>query len=429
MSLTPKEPGYFEPSYIDYYAQELGNGAIIELRYRLFPGFPALSLNEAEAFLTQLTELSLVPLNHRYFAVLDPYTSRNLRLVTDLEKVLSTAGRLNALTPRYIRLDTEEKWTYLPPYSPKGAPIGEEIRVTMDFSLDCMSGNGLEQRVKEAHMELKPYAWLSSPTPGEFEYIQLPYNRFFVVFDPNLKQNTKKPPITIGTERLPVVCLGLEGYKEQVESLLQQQFSSWRKCKADENRYFRCVGTAYLEGLLRIRRTDLLQALLTRISEQEDYFIWEGLEDHHYYFHYRLAPFLQEFAGDKAIVREFQPLLEDCAFDMALNGVVRNLAAFWLYRNSDAVAYLGGSVEETVQSLLVSEKTAGDMAFLAVSSALQITVNHITAGEEGFQVFSPVERQSWLEVNLILRPGNCDILYKATEDQQDQYDSFTGQFY
>ena len=439
MSLISKDPGYNEPSYIDYYAKELRKDSVIELRYRLFPGFPVLSPTEADTFLTQLAEHSLISLNNRYFAVLDPYVSGELNLITDLEKVVNLGGRLNTLTPRFTKLEGEKHWIFLPPYSPKGAPIGEEIRVTMDFSLENI-GNRLDDvgnRVKEAHVELKPFAWLSSPTPGEFECVQLPYRRCFIVLDPKLKENSEKSPSTIGTERLPVVCLALlEGWKEEVDSLRELQFSSWRKSRADGNSYYHSVGVAYLEGCMRVGRTDLLQALLTRIEEQQDYYIWEGLEDHHYYFQYRLRPFLEEFWGSPVLIQDFQALLEDLAFDEALVGVVRNLAAYWMHCNSDiqAVASLaqGRQADEIAHSVLESEKTAGDLAFLAVPSALQVTVNQITACKPGertlIQVFPPASGQSVLEVNLIVWPGHCDILYKAAEDQQDHYDSFTGQF-
>lgn len=56
MSLTPKDPNYFEPAYVDYIVKELGNKQIVELRYRLFPGIPPIPRKDAEAFLIDQIE-------------------------------------------------------------------------------------------------------------------------------------------------------------------------------------------------------------------------------------------------------------------------------------------------------------------------------------------------------------------------------------
>jgi hypothetical protein len=361
--------------------------------------------------------------------------------ITELEKVVNAAGRLESLTPRYILLENEQKWVYLPPYSPRGAPIGEEIRVTMDFSLDERGVQILEDVIKAAHMALKPFAWLSSPTPGEFEYIQLPYRRLFVFLDAKMKKNSEKSPITIATVRLPIPCLALlfpliEGWKAQVAELRRWQFCSWRKSVADGNCYYRCVGVAYLEGIMRIGRVDVLEALLERIEKQQGYYICEGLEDHHYYFHGRLKLFLEEFRGNMDIVREFQPILEDLAFDLAMIGVLKNLAAYWLHSNLGIEAILpylaGKDPSQVTNSILEMDKFAEDLAFLAMPAVLQATINHIwvneNAGQVSVQTYAPVAGETLLEVNVLLQSGHYDLVYKEGEDQKDHYDVFAGGF-
>ena len=440
MSLIRKDSAYIEPSYIDFFAQLLGNGSIILLRYRLFPGFPAVLPSQVETTFTYLIEHTAITLNQRIFASINP-SSGHLVYLTELEKVVNAAGRLESLTPRYILLDNEQKWVYLPPYNPRGAPIGEEIRVTMDFSLDEVGKKELEDIVKEAHMTLKPFSWLTSPTPGEFENIQLPYHRLFLFLDAKMKQNSEKSPTTIGSVRLPIPCLALlfplsEGWQVQVEELTKWQFSSWRKCIADGNCYYRSVGVAYLEGIMRIGRVDVLEVLLVRIEQQQGYYICEGLEDHHYYFHRRLKPFLEEFRGNRDIVREFQPILEDVAFDLAMIGVLKNLAAYWVHTNLGIEAVLpysmGKEPSQVTDSILAMDKFAENLAFIAMPAVLQATINHFWANENAEQVrvqtYVPVAGEPLLEVNVLLQSGHYDLVYKEGEDQQDHYDVFARSF-
>lgn len=442
MSLTPKDPNYFEPAYVDYIVKELGNKQIVELRYRLFPGIPPIPRKDAEAFLIDQIEHSTIPLNERYFATLDPYFSMSLTNITSLEKVVGAAGRVETLSPRYIKLDSGEKWVYLPPYGLKEAPFDQEVRITMDFSLENESLEGLFAAVKAAHADLKPFSYLFSPTPGEFDYPPLPYHRSCVFLDPDMKHNIDKYPNTIGKERLPIQSLillfpRLENWKEQVEELQNRGFSSWRKARGDGNCYYRAVGVAYLEGVMRVGRLEALFYLLNRIETQQDYFIWEGFEDHHYYFHRSLHPFLLQYQGKATIIQDFQHLLEDVAFDAALIGVFKNLAADWLHKNQgNENIYpfiIDTGVESVLRAIVEDEKEGEGVTFMAMANALQAQVTHVIANEKAlkghFEEFRPLIGETIVEVNLLLRPGHYDILYKGVEDQMDRYDSFARNYY
>ena len=442
MSLTPKGWDYTEPNYIDYIVKDLGKAQIVELRYRLFPGTPPLSRKDVETFLMDQIEQSVITRNERFFATVDSLISMSVTNITRLEKVVGTAGRVEALTPRYIKLDSGDSWTYLPPYSLKGAPIDEEVHITMDFSLENVDLEGLFAAVKEAHTELKPFAFLTSPTPGEFDYSPLPYHRVSIFLDPDMKHNIDKYPNTIGKERLPIQSLvllfpRLENWKGQVEELQNRLFSSWRKSRGDGNCYYRAVSVAYLEGLMRINRLDVLYQLLNRIETQQDYSIWEGFEDHHYYFHKSLKPFLDKFQGGGTIIKDFQPVLEDVAFDVAVIGVFKNLAADWLYKNhgNDEIFpfLIDTGVDPVLRSIVEDEKEGEGITFMAMANALQAQVTHVIANEKvakgHFEEFRPLTGEVFVEVNLLLRPGHYDILYKGKEDQMDRYDSFARQYY
>ena len=443
MSLLPaKDPNYTTPTYIDYIAKELGNAQIVELRYRLFPGVPPLSRKDAEPFLTNLIEQSALCRNKRFFATLDVYYAMSLSNVTELEKVVGRTGRVDVLTTEYIQLDCGDRWTLLPPYSLREAPIGEEVRITMEMSEEKTLAGHVEAALNEAHMDLKPFAFLYSQTPGEVPYSPLPFHRLCVFLDQDMKHNIDKYPNTIGKERLPIQSLALmfphvENWKLQVEELGNLHFSSWRKSRGDGNCYYRSLSVAYLEGLMRIGRVDMLFGLLKRLETQQDYFLWEGLEDHHYYFHLRLKPFLEQFQGSATIVQDFQQLLEDVAFDVAMIGVFKNLAADWLFRNqnNDEIMpfILDTGVNPVIQTMLEDEKEGEGITFLAMASALQAQVTHIIANEKvpktHSEDFRPLEGQVVLGVNLLLRPGHYDILYQEQEDQQDKYDCFARHFY
>lgn len=442
MSLTPKDPNDTSPAYIDYIVKAQGKAQIVEVRYRLFPGSMPLSLRDAKAFLTDQIERSAVVYNQRFFATLDPYYTMSLANVTELEKVVGGTGRVEALTPTHVKLDCGEKWTFLPPYNLKVAPIGEEVRITMDYSEEKVLANDISAVLKEAHMDLKPFAFLFSQTPGEFPYFPLPFNRFCVFLDQEMKLNIDKYPNTIGKERLPIESLTLlfphiDQWKSQVEELGNLHFSSWRKSRGDGNCYYRSLSVAYLEGLLRLGRLDMLYELLNRVDMQEDYHIWEGLEEHHYYFHKQMKPFLEKFQGSATIVQDFQPLLEDVTFDVAMIGVFKNLAADWLYRNqgNDEIApfIMDTGADPLIRTIVEDEKEGEGITFLAMASALQAQVTHIIGNEKvaktHIEAFDPLGRQAVLGINLLLRPGHYDILYQQQEDLQDRYDCLARHFY
>lgn len=188
---------------------------------------------------------------------------------------------------------------------------------------------------------------------------------------------------------------------------------------------------------MRINMLDALFHLLDRIETQQDYFIWEGFEDHHYYFHKSLKPFLERFKGSATIIQDFQPVLEDPAFDAAIIGVFKNLAADWLYKNqgNDEISpfFIETGVDPILRAIVEDEKEGEGITFMAMANALQAQVTHVIANEKvakgHFEEFRPLTGEAIVEVNLLLRPGHYDILYKAKEDQMDRYDSFARHYY
>ena len=436
MSLTPKQEGYIEPIYLDYYAIEVQNPSLIDFRYRISPENSSLSPIDLEIYLENLLNFHQITLNNRFFLKIDT-SSWSFEYITDLQKVLCATGRVEELTSRYIKLDSGEKWTYLPPYNLRSVPIGEEVRVTMDFEV----GNEVEGELRKAHRELSPFALLTTPTLGEYDLISPSYQRFLYFLDSDFKQSLDRYPNTLSPYRLPIHSLvflypQIRQWRAQVMELRNQGFSSWRKSRGDGNCYYRAISAAYLESLLRSKRFEIIWSLLSRIYTQNDYVIWDKREDHHYYFYYIMKDFMEKHAESQEIVRKFQEVLEDVAFDEAIIGVFKNLAVNWLNGNLEnpniAPFILDAGANSVISEIIEDEKEASGLVFLVMACALQAEIRHILANQESealhVECFRP-EGEEVAKVNVMLRPGHYDVVYRKEEDEMDRYDCLRKEFY
>ena len=138
----------------------------------------------------------------------------------------------------------------------------------------------------------------------------------------------------MGKERLIIQSQRLlfptnEHWANQVRELATN-FSSWRKSRGDGNCYYRAVSISYIEEMLRRKKIDRLLALYMKLMNQENYTIPSGFEDHHFYFLQNFGRFVNSKQSSDRIVRDFQELEMDYAFDNAMIGVFRCLASDWL---------------------------------------------------------------------------------------------------
>lgn len=436
-------PQKSKPFYLDYMASRKYD-RFLEVRYRVFPYQSNPSDSDVETIMIRMNEQGTLKTGKRLFAKGNlPAASFDLVTVTDLSgELYGIRGVVEKLTRGYVCLNVDDKLTKYPPDAIRHCHIGDHILLAMCPTDDECNLIGTQSVASEAYRyvanfneKLKPCVTNQSITPEGPEAEEVPVKTLVIFLDKSFVATIEKYPSTLGKERLIIHSQRLlfptnEHWANQVREL-SSKFSSWRKSRGDGNCYYRAVAISYLEEMLRRKKFAQLLALYLKLLNQEDYVIPMGFEDHHYYFLQAFGPFVNSCQSSERIVRDFQALELDYAFDNAMIGVFRCLAAHWLEINSqhDEVFpfIMDTGVDPILRDMRMDEKEGEGLAFVAMANALGVTIHHIIADQTSHrthtETFRPFSGQSEVEFSLLLRPGHYDLIYRKDMDDSDHYDT------
>jgi ubiquitin thioesterase protein OTUB1 len=363
--------------------------------------------------------------------------------VTDLSKDLyGTKGEVEKLTKAYLSLNTGDELVKYPPDAVRYCHVGDQVTLAMEPTTEeCSevdeSKDARQKFVAKLNEKLKPCYTHIYETPGgpQQEQAVVSPKTMILFIDHSFIATIEKYPSTIGKERLMIQSQRLlfpnnEHWANQVREL-EVKCSSWRKSRGDGNCYYRAVSISYLEEMLRRKKFPQLHALYMKLFNQEDYIIPMGFEDHHYYFLLKIGQFLNAHQNSERIVKDFQELELEYAFDNAMIGVFRSMAADWLEKNKghDEIFpfIMDSGVEPILREIRTDEKEGEGLAFVAMANTLQATIHHIIADQNTHkthtETFRPFTGESDVEFSLLLRPGHYDLIYYKESDEIDHYDT------
>lgn len=438
---APEPPPKSKPFYIDYIAIKKDH-RFIEVRYRCFPGKTNPSDNEIEQIFNKMLDSHSVEFGKRLFAKgFLPAPRFNFETVTDISQdFYGTKGTVAKLSKAYLGLEIDGKMQLYPPDAVRDCSVYDEVSLAYEFrdkeweEIQTFSREDVVRLVKKMHEELRPCYLTGSTTPSEERSPVLP--KSLVIFlDESFISSIEKYPSTIGVERLMIQSQRLlfpnnERWANQVREL-ETKFSSWRKSRGDGNCYYRAVSISYLEEMLRKGKIQELHSLFMKLFSQENYMIPEGFENHHFYFLMTFGRFMNEKQDSRSLVKEFQELEKDYAFDSAMIGVFRSMAAHWLETHSEHDEIfpfiMDTGVDPILRDIRSDEKEGEGLAFVAMANTLQANIHHIIADQNcaktHTETFKPFSGEAVVEFSLLLRPGHYDLIYTREADSVDRYDT------
>lgn len=211
--------------------------------------------------------------------------------------------------------------------------------------------------------------------------------------------NGKRLPLNTLEVAFPSLCVEMQGFAAV--------YTSWRASSIDGNSFYRCLGTAWVERILRTnmpqrRRTKWVE----RLTQRKAHFC--ATRDTALYF-YTVTKELHTLVRtwDDTAMNRLLALQLDAGFDEALWTMVRTVTASYCLRQAASVeelqAIMTAGVEPTSAKVI---KWAGE--------AFKLTLKVYRAGEK-------VDFEQPVNVALVHLGSRFALLYSVTQDYFDGY--------